>query len=154
MSKIKNPSPVEIKAGNELLANWLMCRYETYTTVDSDVIPHNRTLWVLGNPVDINTCSKMKSYVLINDLVYETSQCFLQPPNFHESWDWLMQVTNKVISSGFKIPLIQSKDWSVVYISKSFTSTEPIISSKKSTLLEAYWSALVEFVKLQNQKSC
>lgn len=136
---MKNLSPEEIKAGNELLAKHVGLK------VDPNI---SRTFWTIDHTVIQDEFANF----IYSQMEY--GAWYAGDLKFHESFDWLIHVCNRIICDGFKIMTIQTKNWSVVYISEAFSSTDPIVSSKESTLFGAYWSSLIKFVELQNKKSC
>ena len=66
---------------------------------------------------------------------------------YHEDWNWLMEVVEKIESLGYRIEIV--KHICRIYLS----SKETIIISENIPKIEAVYNACVEFIKWYNNQN-
>ena len=66
---------------------------------------------------------------------------------YHEDWNWLMEVVEKIESLGYRIEIV--KHICRIYLSNK----ETIIISENTPKIEAVYIACVEFIKWYNNKN-
>lgn len=140
MSKIKNPSPVEIKAGNELLAKYIGLKLESSSRFDW-------ARWV----IDSDVISPATANFIYSQMEDET--WYVNELKFHESVDWALHAAKKVTDSGYTIKAQlddQGAHFNIIE-ERSQSSTMAIGHHQEPVI--ALWKAIVKFVELQNQKS-
>lgn len=75
---------------------------------------------------------------------------FVEDLKYHEDWNWLMKVVEKIESLDFIFEILSTRvdiaDYRVIAFKKRF---EPII---KETKIEAVYNACVEFIKWYNEQ--
>ena len=66
---------------------------------------------------------------------------------YHEDWNWLMEVVEKIESLGYRIEIV--KHICRIYLSNK----ETIIISENTPKIEAVYNAVVEFIKWYNNQN-
>ena len=69
---------------------------------------------------------------------------FIDELKYHEDWNWLMEVVEKIESLGYRIEIV--KHICRIYLSNK----ETIIISENTPKIEAVYNAVVEFIKWYN----
>ena len=72
---------------------------------------------------------------------------FIDALKYHEDWNWLMEVVEKIESLGYRIEIV--KHICRIYLSNK----ETIIISENTPKIEAVYSACVEFIKWYNNQN-
>ena len=72
---------------------------------------------------------------------------FIDALKYHEDWNWLMEVVEKIESLGYRIEIV--KHICRIYLSNK----ETIIISENIPKIEAVYSAVVEFIKWYNNQN-
>ena len=72
---------------------------------------------------------------------------FIDALKYHEDWNWLMQVVEKIESLGYRIEIV--KHICRIYLSNK----ETIIISENTPKIEAVYNACVEFIKWYNEQN-
>ena len=72
---------------------------------------------------------------------------FIDELNYHEDWNWLMEVVEKIESLGYRIEIV--KHICRIYLSNK----ETIIISENTPKIEAVYNAVVEFIKWYNNQN-
>ena len=70
---------------------------------------------------------------------------FIDELKYHEDWNWLMEVVEKIESLGYRIEIV--KHICRIYLSNK----ETIIISENTPKIEAVYNAVVEFIKWYNE---
>ena len=72
---------------------------------------------------------------------------FIDELKYHEDWNWLMEVVEKIESLGYRIEIV--KHICRIYLSNK----ETIIISENTPKIEAVYNAVVEFIKWYNNQN-
>ena len=72
---------------------------------------------------------------------------FIDELKYHEDWNWLMVVVEKIESLGYRIEIV--KHICRIYLSNK----ETIIISENTPKIEAVYNAVVEFIKWYNNQN-
>ena len=72
---------------------------------------------------------------------------FIEDLKYHEDWNWLMEVVEKIESLGYRIEIV--KHICRIYLSNK----ETIIISENTPKIEAVYNACVEFIKWYNNQN-
>ena len=72
---------------------------------------------------------------------------FIEDLKYHEDWNWLMEVVEKIESLGYRIEIV--KHICRIYLSNK----ETIIISENTPKIEAVHNACVEFIQWYNQQN-
>ena len=72
---------------------------------------------------------------------------FIEDLKYHEDWNWLMEVVEKIESLGYRIEIV--KHICRIYLSNK----ETIIISENIPKIEAVYNACVEFIKWYNNQN-
>ena len=72
---------------------------------------------------------------------------FIDELKYHEDWNWLMIVVEKIESLGYRIEIV--KHICRIYLSNK----ETIIISENTPKIEAVYNAVVEFIKWYNNQN-
>ena len=72
---------------------------------------------------------------------------FIDELKYHEDWNWLMEVVEKIESLGYRIEIV--KHICRIYLSNK----ETIIISENTPKIEAVYIACVEFIKWYNNQN-
>ena len=78
-------------------------------------------------------------------LATERKICKEDALKYHEDWNWLMEVVEKIESLGYRIEIV--KHICRIYLSNK----ETIIISENTPKIEAVYNAVVEFIKWYNE---
>ena len=80
-------------------------------------------------------------------LATERKICKEDALKYHEDWNWLMEVVEKIESLGYRIEIV--KHICRIYLSNK----ETIIISENTPKIEAVYNAVVEFIKWYNNQN-
>ena len=80
-------------------------------------------------------------------LATERKICKEDALKYHEDWNWLMIVVEKIESLGYRIEIV--KHICRIYLSNK----ETIIISENTPKIEAVYNAVVEFIKWYNNQN-
>lgn len=86
-----------------------------------------------------------------SDLIWksESTMRLISSCDYHDSWDWLMPVVEKIESLRFTSLVIADKRCSILNIDTGFLAD---IKDEADTKIEAVWLAVVAFCKWYNEQ--
>lgn len=75
---------------------------------------------------------------------------FIDALKYHEDWNWLMEVVEKIESLGYKIDISK---WENSQYCGIYLNGKKIAGNETNTKIEAVYNACVEFIKWYNNQN-